>query len=125
MHSNSKPLLLRIYYDAKVTNDHPWKVQEKGRFFWWTIKSCRSEQSANNELRSIAEVRVRRKSGVIKEYSEQDYLADVLKRSPNRNYEGEGEDMMAQGATTMAMPFSGKAAADVNMLKKLAGINKA
>ncbi len=118
MNNNTTKLRLRVVYNSKATNEHPWKVQEKGVFFWKTIKHCRSESSAASELRTIGEIRLRRKSGVVVEYTEQDHLAEKLKAINRPREEDKYDAAMAQGAATMAYSET-----DVKQtLKKLAGM---
>jgi hypothetical protein len=123
MAQEKKEIKFRLYYNGEATDGYPWLVQEKGLFFWGTIKKCRSEHQAKSEMQELASLRLRRKSGVVSEYTEQDYLADVLKQNQMKDryegYEGETQAQMV-GAS---VGYAAKDAA-MNQLKRAVGINK-
>jgi len=59
--------------------DWPYLVERRAFFIWWNIFRTRSEQDAINNIRErMAKYYVPPKQ-ILREYTEQDYLADKLK----------------------------------------------
>jgi hypothetical protein len=115
--NNTPKILLRLFYDGNDRKGQPWKVQEKGLLFWSTVRHCRSEGQAKSEMMSIADTVVRRKTGVVSEYTEEDYLADKLKSNVKREQESD-----VQTETASGMAYAAKNSAS-SQLKQLVGLS--
>lgn len=59
--------------------DYPYCVDKKGFLFWSSVGKHKSKSSAESQLQECVRLEVLRPGTILKEYTEQDYLADKLK----------------------------------------------
>ena len=68
----------RLLTDGK-DNQYPYKVERRVLFIWWRSFRASTEDDAMNEIKRLMAKRYKARKEIIREYTEQDYLADKIK----------------------------------------------